>query len=75
MLIFKITDSQERKLKEWQGQHPCKFRKPGGTFRYTGSFGGADTFHFTPTSIGGVLVTAHCACGAEIDLTEDFSNW
>lgn len=69
MLHFELSDVQMGKLKTWQETHPCKYRKPGFG-RYVGTFGGADTFLFTPLSVGTVIVQVHCACGAELDLTE-----
>ena len=75
MLCFQLTDEQVKKLRKWQDTHKCKFRVKGGTLRYVGSFGGEDTFCFTPTSIGGMFTVVRCACGAEVDLTEDFSKW
>lgn len=65
------SPEREHELKAWQQNHPCKFRRADfGGARYAGSFGGADTFCFTPLSIGSAIVKVRCACGAELDLTE-----
>ena len=50
MICFKLDDEQENLLRDWQENHDCKYRLKNG-YRHTGSFGGADTFTFIPTSI------------------------
>jgi len=69
MLHFTINDKQEIKLNEWRKTHECSIRKQGGE-RIASTFGEAETFRFVPTSVGTVITTVQCACGAELDLTE-----
>ena len=69
MLHFTINDKQEIKLKEWRKTHKCSIRKQDGE-RIASTFGEAETFSFVPTSVGTVITTVQCACGAELDLTE-----
>lgn len=66
---FTLSSKQKEKYDEWRRNHECPFRKDG--FRYVGAIGGADTFHITGTGLG-YIVSVDCACGAELDLTEDF---
>lgn len=66
---FTLSSKQKEKYDEWIKAHECPFRKDG--FRYVGAIGGADTFYITGTGLG-YIVSVDCACGAELDLTEDF---
>ena len=69
MICFKLDDEQENLLRDWQENHDCKYRLKNG-YRHTGSFGGADTFTFIPTTVEEVVIVK-CACGAEIDLSPE----
>ena len=69
MICFKLDDEQENLLRDWQENHDCKYRLKNG-YRHTGSFGGADTFMFIPTTVEEVAIV-NCACGAEIDLSPE----
>lgn len=69
MLTFSISDKQEIALQDWRKNHDCSIRKSDGT-RIASTFGEAETFRFVPTSVGTVITTVQCACGAEVDLTE-----
>ena len=61
---FHLSDNQLKRFEEWK--QPLK--------KYmVGPIGGAFTFHFTPTSIG-TIVLVTCECGTfhdELDLTEN----
>lgn len=62
MINYQLNDEQENKFREWQKSKA----------KVTGScIGGSYTICFTPTSIG-LIVTAKCMDGTELDLTEDF---
>lgn len=67
MIRFILDDEQEQKVRDWQRNHECPFRMKDGS-RRGGSFGDIETYSFTPTSIG-IVATARCACGSEIDVT------
>ena len=69
MIQFAINDEQEIKLQEWRKNHDCAIRKPDGT-RIASTFGEAEIFRFIPRSVGTVITTVQCACGADLDLTE-----
>ena len=69
MICFKLDDEQERMLRDWQENHDCKYRLENG-YRNTGSFGGADTFMFIPTTVEEVVIVK-CDCGAKIDLSPE----
>ena len=69
MRTFTITDDQEARIKDWQENHECKFRNKEWGGRYVGAIGGADTYRFTPTSIG-VIKSVECACGARLDFSD-----
>ena len=69
MIQFAINDEQEIKLQEWRKNHDCAIRKPDGT-RIASTFGEAEIFRFIPTSVGTVITTVQCACGADLDLTD-----
>ena len=69
MISFTLDDEQESLLRDWQKNHACKYRLEDGN-RYTGTFGGADTFAFIPTSVEEVVIVK-CTCGAEIDLSPE----
>lgn len=68
MMTFTLDDQQEAKYKRWVKNHHCPYYREDFGGRYVGACGGADTFTFTPTSIGDV-VYVRCACGAGLDLT------
>ena len=55
MISFTLDDEQEGLLRDWQKNHACKYRLKDGN-RYTGTFGGADTFTFIPTSVEEVVI-------------------
>lgn len=69
MRRFTLNDEQEELLRDWQNNHDCKYRRENG-YRDAGTFGGADTFTFIPTSIE-MVTLVKCACGAEIDLSPE----
>ena len=69
MICFELDNGQENLLRDWQENHDCKYRLENG-YRNTGSFGGADTFTFIPTTVEEVVIVK-CACGAEIDLSPE----
>lgn len=68
MMQFEVRDEWEAKIRQWQEEHKCKFRVEGFG-RYAGCCGGADSFTFTPTTIG-MCLTVRCACGAELRLND-----
>lgn len=68
MITFTITDDDEAMIKDWQENHECKFRSEEWEGRYVGAVGGADTYQFTPTSLG-IIKSVTCACGARFDFT------
>lgn len=63
MRIFKITDEQEVKFKEWKEHHTktCHLQP--------GSVGDLYQIHFTPSGIGD-FVHITCPCGADTDLND-----
>lgn len=67
MIRFILDDEQEKKVRDWQKNHECKYRMPDGA-RRGGAFGDIETYCFVPTSIG-IVTVVKCACGAEIDVT------
>lgn len=71
MMTFTLSDWQEARYKTWVREHQCKYYRKDFGGRYVGACGGADTFIFVPTSIG-IVQRVRCACGAELDLTEQF---
>ena len=60
---FTLTDSEEKKLKEWQE----KIKDLYGEY-------GNYTFSFTPTGIGDVIKVKSHLTGLELDIT-DIDNW
>lgn len=77
MLTFTIDDAQLEKLQAWRRNHNCKYRTSDGRYdisTYLSSVGELEAFRFVPTSIGVVISTCECACGAKLDLT-DFSSF
>ena len=76
MINFELSDEQLLLLQEKEAIHlqTCPYRDDGTSPESkSGAIGGAETYCFTPTSIG-VIVEVKCACGCEIDLT-DYSQW
>lgn len=69
-MTFEISKEQYERYEEWATTHECPYHIDG-KYRYAGAIGGADTFCFTPTGIGDIVI-AKCVCGAEIDLTDEF---
>lgn len=65
MIRFELSDTQEKKYKEWVEQHreKCKYYDPQLGIRYVGLGGCPDTFCFNPTTIFGDIVIVKCACG------------
>lgn len=68
MLVFEITDEQEKKFEAWRKKLEKKIPCP-----YVGAVGGAYAFEFIQTGLG-VITMAKRSDGHEINLT-DFSKW
>ena len=71
MMTFTLSDQQEAKYKHWVKNHHCPYCREDFGGYYVGVYDGADIFTFVPMSIG-TVVRVRCACGAELDLTEQF---
>ena len=69
MICFELDNEQENLLRDWQENHDCKYRLEN-EYRNTGSFSGADTFTFIPTTVEEIVIVK-CACGAKIDLSPE----
>ena len=77
MITFRINDEQIQKLDTWRKGHSCPYRTPDGRYDISSrlsSVGGLEEFRFVPTSIGVIVTTCHCACGAKVELT-DYSRF
>ena len=79
---FKITEEQDKKIREWQDQHYTnKHRAPGNLSRVKigGAIGGMFEYRFIPTSIG---TSGTCICGScrrkmmrELGREEDYKTY
>ena len=87
MYTFALTDNQQKKLNVWLSeQYKKKIEEQRlsmnesefnnltqeGKFPYTGAIGGGETYSFTPTSLGVIVVVEYF--GEKIDLTE-YEMW
>jgi len=73
MITFRINEPQERKLVEWRRSHDCPYREADGRYKISSQLstvGELESFRFVPTSVGVLIVSCECACGATIDLTD-----
>lgn len=75
---FEISEKEKDNLNKFLTCHCdnseyCNFFRVDGS-KYTGAIGGAETYHFHPTSIG-VVVSVSCPCHEEkVDIT-DYDVW
>ena len=75
---FKFSEDQAKALNEWNKEHKkeCKYTKKITDTVFVdvcGCIGGRLSYEFTPTGLG-IVTTAKCACGYELDLT-DYDLW
>jgi hypothetical protein len=64
MLEFNVTQEQYNKFLEWSKNHPKSRAVDGAMY----------TWHFTPTSIGTVVIVSKNNGKDRLDLT-DYENW
>lgn len=70
MKCFQISESDMKKIHEWDRTHECTIKKVNGQ-KCVGAIDGHLTFMFTPTSLGS-FVKVKCACGKELELEYNF---
>ena len=66
---FSLSESQKKKIDEWENSHNCNLPQMHGIPHYCGPIGGRFSITFTPTSIG-MFATVKCACGETLDISE-----
>ena len=64
---FKLTAKQYQKFKEWNAEQTKIMEDQKMT---SGACGGANSFTFTPTSLGMIITVENCITKQKIDLTE-----
>ncbi|KKT82593.1 MAG: hypothetical protein A3B99_03195 [Candidatus Yanofskybacteria bacterium RIFCSPHIGHO2_02_FULL_44_12b] len=69
-LTFTVDEAQLAKLSQWLQEHD---KKNHPNKQEWGAIRGRLKYLFTPTGIG-TVVSAKCACGEEVDLT-DYDSW